>query len=162
MKMRRSTLNLNVRSEWGTGTAQSKTLRALDAVGRAAVAPAPLDLLEAVDHLLLAGDAAARHVQEAHRRLGVHREEQEQVDHLAVGQDAALGCKQTPCTPTRADRPTGPHRQSAQTPPPSSAGSGSGAAPCPAPGAGSLTSLAAAAGDIPAVDSDQGRTVDEH
>lgn len=61
-----------------------------DAVTRAAVAPATLHLLEAVDAALLAAEAAARPVDEVHSRLRVHGEVQEEADHLPVHEDARL------------------------------------------------------------------------
>lgn len=61
-----------------------------DAVTRAAVAPAALHLLEAVDAALLAAEAAARPVNEVHPGLGIDGEVQEEADHLPVHKDARL------------------------------------------------------------------------
>lgn len=61
-----------------------------DAVARAAIAPAALHLLEAVDTALLAAEAAAWPVDEVHSRLRVYGEVQEEADHLAVHEDARL------------------------------------------------------------------------
>lgn len=61
-----------------------------DAVASAAVAPAALHLLEAVDAAFLPTEAAARPVDEVHARLGVDGEVQEEADHLTVHQDPRL------------------------------------------------------------------------
>lgn len=61
-----------------------------DAVARAAVAPAALHLLEAVDAAFLPAEAAARPINEVHTRLGVDGEVQEEADHLTVHQDPRL------------------------------------------------------------------------